>query len=448
MVWSVGCSGGGTPATDGGVAPEGDADAAAPGDAEPDTDSSTEDDAGDDAAVGCSEDFECMDGDMCNGEELCIEGICRPGEHPEDGHFCDTDGDLGTVDFCIDGRCLPSRCGDRLVAEGSGEQCDDGNIVPGDGCDRCRFTCTEEEGCGECEVCAVAAHVCVPAADASSCSDGLGVCEASTCLLTSCDSDADCDDGNLCNGEELCAAGTCELGTPLDCDDGDACTVDYCHGAIGGCISVLDDNDGDGHASASLGVCGDDCDDTRPDVFGGASEPCDGIDNDCDGAIDEEDSVVWYADCDDDGFARLGAVMVVSCEEPPIVDAGCMNDGADWSQRAPTDFANADCNDWDPAVNPWQRVPQARPIPDAMPEVDYDYDCDGVEETTFDLPLGECVVTSNMLDCALVPGWLGEIPECGDTGLVIASCRAVRLPDGTPECVELPNTTLRVQRCL
>jgi hypothetical protein len=43
-----------------------------------------------------------------------------------------------------------------------------------------------------------------------------------------CVEHADCDDGNVCNGVELCVGGECELGAPLDCDDGNLCTDDTC----------------------------------------------------------------------------------------------------------------------------------------------------------------------------------------------------------------------------
>ena len=54
------------------------------------------------------------------------------------------------------------------------------------------------------------------------------------------------------------------------------------------------DLDGDGHrgplpgfAPGAPGSCGDDCDDTNPRAFPGNKEVCDGVDNDCNGIIDD-----------------------------------------------------------------------------------------------------------------------------------------------------------------
>jgi len=54
-----------------------------------------------------------------------------------------------------------------------------------------------------------------------------------------CTGDAECDDGDVCNGAETCnmGTGTCEAGTPLDCDDGDLCTVDSCD-PVAGCQNI------------------------------------------------------------------------------------------------------------------------------------------------------------------------------------------------------------------
>ena len=45
-----------------------------------------------------------------------------------------------------------------------------------------------------------------------------------------------------------------------------------------------------------------DCDDVNPAVFVGAAEVCDGVDNNCDGQVDEDVAIVAYQDRDGDGF--------------------------------------------------------------------------------------------------------------------------------------------------
>lgn len=50
---------------------------------------------------------------------------------------------------------------------------------------------------------------------------------------TECDTDADCQDGNVCNGEEQCIVGGCFIGSALSCSDGNACTADTCDPAEG-----------------------------------------------------------------------------------------------------------------------------------------------------------------------------------------------------------------------
>ncbi len=61
---------------------------------------------------------------------------------------------------------------------------------------------------------------------------------------------------------------------------------------VPGCAGeALVDGDGDGYLAE------DDCDDTAPDVYPGAAEACDGVDNDCNGVVDDT-----KADADLDGF--------------------------------------------------------------------------------------------------------------------------------------------------
>src|SRR5690606_16830708 len=82
----------------------------------------------------------------------------------------------------------------------------------------------------------------------------------------------------------------------VDCDDNDPCTADACEPTTGLCSygpSTLD-LDGDGHRAPLPGTvagapdaCGDDCNDASAAAFPGNPEVCDGIDNDCNGVVDD-----------------------------------------------------------------------------------------------------------------------------------------------------------------
>lgn len=98
----------------------------------------------------------------------------------------------------------------------------------------------------------------------------------------------------------------------------------------------LDDQDGDGYVpdnECGFGEMGD-CDDNDPSINPGSEEICDGIDNDCDGEIDEEVQSSYYADSDGDGYGDPSNT-VDACAKPD----GYVSD-------------NTDCDDTNPLVNP------------------------------------------------------------------------------------------------
>jgi Dictyostelium (slime mold) repeat len=62
---------------------------------------------------------------------------------------------------------------------------------------------------------------------------------AAAALGDACFSNANCADGDLCNGAERCAGGICVAAPPLVCDDADPCTRDFCDPAAG-CVHAED----------------------------------------------------------------------------------------------------------------------------------------------------------------------------------------------------------------
>jgi hypothetical protein len=71
------------------------------------------------------------------------------------------------------------------------------------------------------------------------------------------------------------------------------------------------DADSDGYVEA------DDCDDSDPNIHPDALESCNGIDEDCDGEVDDDpsDGTIWYADEDADQYGD-DARFVVECVQP------------------------------------------------------------------------------------------------------------------------------------
>ena len=239
----------------------------------------------------------CDDGDACTFQDKCADGLCAG-----TALTCD-DGSPCTADLCDPGKGC-------VHAPADGTTCDDGDA------------CTQADVCaaGQCK--------------------GQNSCQ--------CASNLDCDAGNACL-QAACVDSKCVyIELSVACDDGSSCTVgDTCQGGVcvGGsetpCTTWYLDQDGDGYgADESVCVCeqavatkftapvSGDCDDIDPAVHPGASEVCDGIDNDCAGGTDAQDSGLELMSCELQKGACDGA------QKP----ASACQDGA-WQPCVPGDYA-------------------------------------------------------------------------------------------------------------
>jgi hypothetical protein len=92
-----------------------------------------------------------------------------------------------------------------------------------------------------------------------------------------------------------------------------------------------------GYVRSSTTTNGD-CDENNPLINPGVAEiPCNGIDDNCDGFIDENSvTVKYFSDADGDGYGNAGFPPVFSCSGPPV---GYVTD-------------STDCDDSNPNINP------------------------------------------------------------------------------------------------
>ena len=210
-----------------------------------------------------------------------------------------------------------------------------------------------------------------------------------------------------------------------DCDDADAginpgasevcdgVTDENCNGNVDEAVTTTfyadADSDGQGSASAPTEACSvpagyvdntDDCDDANASVYLGASETCNGLDDDCDTTIDEPDAVdarTWYADSDADTFGNA-SVGQITCDQPPSFVSD-----------------STDCDDTNAGINPG-----ASEVCDGLT----DENCDGTvdESTAIDASTwyadsdadsyGD--VTISIVDCAAPAGYVADATDCDD----------------------------------
>ncbi|MBX2800969.1 MAG: putative metal-binding motif-containing protein, partial [Myxococcales bacterium] len=232
----------------------------------------------------------------------------------------------------------------------------------------------------------------------------------------------------------------------LDCDDADPFVLpgapEICDGHDNDCNGLVDDDpidvatwsedaDGDGFGSALPGAavtteCApgpgwsrdrSDCDDTDATIHPAAVDDCDGIDNDCDGVVDDEPAE-RYLDADGDGYGRRRQVVRT-----------CEIEG--------TAAVFGDCRDGDPTVNPGQ------------PEVcnGIDDDCDrGIDDADPEGPMDPGVWAPDQdLDGVGVSGvfdWIGCEPPSEHWALATGDCNdldPLTFPGAVQRCSGVDN---------
>lgn len=162
---------------------------------------------------------------------------------------------------------------------------------------------------------------------------------------------------------------------------GDACMQILVCGESTSCESLSSSPYPDGSSISYLPNCGD-CDDSDALIHPGTPDAKDGLDNDCDGVVDEDIPppayAIYYRDADGDGFGNPNDQL--ASESPKsgyVIDANDCNDSDPSTHPGAVDTCDGKDNNCDGTADGYYEVPggmhwycQARPSPE-------DSDADG-----------------------------------------------------------------------
>ena len=380
------------------------------------------------------------------GTQECVEGQwsdCSKDSGPTDEACNGIDDDCdGKVDEEVERECGESlgicEKGTQTCDAGEWEECS-GNTEPeesescngtDDDCDGMVDEEVERE-CGESlGICEKGTQTC-DAGEWEECSGNTEPEESESCNGTDDDCDGIVDEGCNCSPETTqscgddtgqCQTGTQECqqdGTWGDCNGNIEASMEQCDNLDNDCDGSVDegcDDDSDGHCDGTMPVVGspaicpdsppdtaDDCDDQNAAVYTGASEQCDGDDNDCDGVVDEGVQTTYFLDDDDDGYG-----------DPTITEDACI---------PPSDYVENDDDCYDDSAD--ARPGQTSWFTTDRGDGSYDYSCDGTEEKRWS-ELAQCKVDAQTNCSADPPGWAPpqgtSIPDCGVEQSFAESC--------------------------
>jgi hypothetical protein len=301
-------------------------------------------------------DSSCPEGWSCkqslNGQDAVF--ICLP-DFPTLCRPCKENADCASAGSVNSARCIPTGdegafCGGDCATTPcpDGYSCEEVTDVSGEQANQC----VRKEGVCECTA---------PAIDDNA---------STLCYVTN--------NFGQCQGERLCIASglsDCSAETPAGevCDGVDNdCDGEVDETGAEGCTSYFLDADNDGHGSSDDEQClcapsgewsatsGDDCNDDDPTVNSDAVEVCDGLDNDCDGTIDEGmgdtdgDGVADCIDPDDDGDGITDEddnCPVTANAEQGDLDGDGVGDVCEEDMDGDADPDVTDCQPLDPAIH-------------------------------------------------------------------------------------------------